>query len=145
MIFGKNKHVHCDSLTVTNSVHTGGVMSKQYKPALLSARMMTAALAAMLLLTVSPAVQAEQSSTDSEWSEWKPLSKGYAARRRVPAKIDKPLEERRLEDVQERLFKVKQLQERLSTRETTSDKRLARQQERLAKLDARLERLGKRK
>lgn len=143
-IIKKNIHKKCKPLAQAKFVHRGTIMSRPDKPASTPARMLGTVLAAMLLLTVSPAVQAEQSSIDSEWSEWKPLSKGYAARRRVPAKIDNPLEERRLETVQERLFKVKQLQERILARETTSDKGLAGQQKRLAKLDARLERLGKR-
>ena len=117
-------------------------MFRDYKPVLLSVRILTAVLAAMLLFTASPAVQAKQGSTDSDqWSEWKPLSNGYVARRRVPAKIDMPATERALDNVQERLLKVQQLRERLLVKEAKSGKSSARQQARLTKLDSRIERI----
>ena len=116
-----------------------------HKFSLASIRILAAALTAMLLLTTSPDVQAKQSTAENEqWSEWKPLSSGYIARRRVPAKIDRPVEERRPENVQERLLTVKQLQERLRRDETPSMEGLAREQRRLAKLNARISHLEKR-
>ncbi len=70
-------------------------------------------LAQALLLAPSLSPATEKAVKGEHWSEWKALDKGYLARRKVPAKMDRPVTQRRLEKVQERLQKVQRLQKRL--------------------------------
>ncbi|MCI5140617.1 MAG: hypothetical protein D3909_02590, partial [Candidatus Electrothrix sp. ATG1] len=93
----------------------------------------------LLLLATTP-VSAEQ--VDKEWSEWKVLSRGFAAQRRIPPRLDKQVDDRRQENVQERLLKLEELRERIGGSEVRSKKK-ARLERRLAKLERRIDRLKK--
>ncbi|MCI5121759.1 MAG: hypothetical protein D3908_11320, partial [Candidatus Electrothrix sp. AUS4] len=93
----------------------------------------------LLLLATTP-VSAEQ--VDKEWSEWKVLSRGFAAQRRIPPKLDRQVDDRRQASVQERLLKLEELRERIRGSEVGSKKK-ARLERRVAKLERRIERLQK--
>ncbi|RUA00905.1 MAG: hypothetical protein DSY89_05765 [Deltaproteobacteria bacterium] len=100
-------------------------------------------LAMVLLLTPSLSPATETVEKNTHWSKWKALDKGYLARRKVPAKMDQPVTQRRLKRVQERLQKVQRLQKRLLKKQA-NHRDIAGLDRRLAKLDRRINRLASR-
>ena len=98
-----------------------------------------AVLMSLFMLAAAP-VSAEQTNKDKEWSDWKALDRGFVAQRRVPPKLDKQVDERKQEKVQERLLKLEQLRERIADTEVTPKKR-ARLLRRLANMERRIDQL----
>jgi len=106
----------------------------------MKALVMGSVLALVLLLTPLLSQATENNNKGEHWSEWKALDKGYIARRKVPAKMDRPVTQRHLEKVQERLQKVQRLQKRLLIKQK-NHKNTANLDQQLAKLDQRINQL----
>ncbi len=81
-------------------------------------RLLGVVFLATIFITPPPAGATEANS--EHWSEWKALASGYMARRKVPARINKKLTERRAPSVQEKLVNVEQVKEHLLTQATIS-------------------------
>ena len=74
----------------------------------------TPLMGCVLALLISPAFTVAAEAEDGvQWSEWKAVGNGYLSRRKQPPKLESPIAERQLANVQESLPNLKQLQKRL--------------------------------
>ncbi|RWX52454.1 Peptidase family C25 [Candidatus Electrothrix marina] len=124
-----------------NFFDTGDDMIGQQNIKRSMVRLSGAMLMSLFMLAAAP-VSAEQTNKDKEWSDWKALDRGFVAQRRVPPKLDKQVDERGQEKVQERLLKLEQLRDRIASTNLTSKKKAALER-RLAKLEGRVDQLKK--
>ncbi len=123
-------------------------MNARTKSCSVWAMVMGSVLAMVLLATPSLCPATEKIDKQAtHWSAWKALDRGYLARRKVPAKMNRPVTQRRLAKVQERLQKVQRLQNRLKKqwlKKRANDKNTNGLDRRLAKIDRRIDRMTSR-
>ncbi len=130
----------CKTDPVTHIGYRDNAMKTRTKLCSALALVMGSLVALVLLLTPSLSQAAKNADKGKHYSKWKALDKGYIARRKVPAKMDRPVTQRGLKKVQERLQKVQRLQKRL-LKKKANHKDTANLDQQLAKLDQRINRL----